>query len=369
MSNTAVFSALMDFKNRVDRKRTPQRLGWVMNNHIVRGGHLSAQPMGAFHDYIATDPVTEKQMVVNFPVCEDNPYKIDVEKTKVLLAQYNPSSSSSVSPWSFIKSRSPRSASLSMSRGIKTTIMYDMAHVLGLIGDHFQNPFADGAEIVTGSTHKTFFGPQRGVIGVNYQREDLKWGLWEAIESRTFPGSVSNHHLGTLLGQLMAAYEMNAFKDEYQKAVVENAKHFAKCLAAEGLDVAGDPAMDYTETHQVIVKVGYAHGPEVADRLEANNIVCNYQATPDEEGFTASGALRMGMSEMTRFGFGRQGRLREAGAPDRRLRAASRKRQGRGQETPRRASGDEVLLLRQGYRRASERLRFRNGHLITLRNT
>ena len=42
MSNTAVFSALMDFKNRVDRKRTPQRLGWVMNNHIVRGGHLSA---------------------------------------------------------------------------------------------------------------------------------------------------------------------------------------------------------------------------------------------------------------------------------------------------------------------------------------
>ena len=104
----------------------------------------------------------------------------------------------------------------------------------------------------------------------------------------------------------MAAYEMNAFKDEYQKAVVENAKHFAKCLAAEGLDVAGDPAMDYTETHQVIVKVGYAHGPEVADRLEANNIVCNYQATPEEEGFSASGALRMGVNEMTRFGFGKE---------------------------------------------------------------
>jgi len=30
----------------------------------------------------------------------------------------------------------------------------------------------------------------------------------------------------------------------------------------------------------------------------------NYQATPEEEGFTASGALRMGVSEMTRFGFG-----------------------------------------------------------------
>ena len=43
---------------------------------------------------------------------------------------------------------------------------------------------------------------------------------------------------------------MNAFKDEYQKAVVENAKHFAKCLAAEGLDVAGDPAMDYTDVYK-----------------------------------------------------------------------------------------------------------------------
>src|SRR5699024_7806644 len=55
--------------------------------------------------------------------------------------------------------------------------------------------------------------------------------------------------------------------------------------------------------HQVIVSVGYGTGPEVAERLERNNIIANYQATPDEEGFTASGALRMGVNEMTRFGF------------------------------------------------------------------
>ena len=188
-------------------------------------------------------------------------------------------------------------------QNIHTTIMYDMAHVLGLVGDHFQNPFQEGAEIVTGSSHKTFFGPQRGVIGVNYKEEDLKYGLWKTIETRTFPGSVSNHHLGTQLGMLMAAYEMNQFKDEYQKAIISNAKSFAKSLKAAGLDVMGDPAIDYTETHQVIVSVGYGVGAEVAKRLEENNIIVNYQATPDEEGFTASGALRMGVSEMTRFGF------------------------------------------------------------------
>ena len=54
----------------------------------------------------------------------------------------------------------------------------------------------------------------------------------------------------------------------------------------------------------MLVSVGYGEGAEIANRLEKNNIVVNYQATPDEEGFTASGALRMGTNEMTRFGFG-----------------------------------------------------------------
>ena len=302
MSNTAVFSALMDWKNRVD----PQRLGWIMNNHIVRGGHLSAQPMGALHDYVAVDPVTEKQMVVNFPVLPENPYKIDVEASKVLLDQYKPELI--IFGKSMVLHKEPVAEIRKFvdEQGIRTTIMYDMAHVLGLIGDYFQKPFEEGAEIVTGSTHKTFFGPQRGVIGVSYRPEDLKWGLWETMQTRTFPGSVSNHHLGTLLAELVSAYEMNAFKDQYQRAVTENAKWFARCLHEEGMDVAGDPAIGYTETHQVIVRVGYARGPEVAERLERNNIIVNYQATPEEEGFTASGALRMGVNEMTRFGFGKE---------------------------------------------------------------
>ena len=48
--------------------------------------------------------------------------------------------------------------------------------------------------------------------------------------------------------------------------------------------------------------MGYGRGPEVAAALEAGNIICNYQAAPDEEGFTAAGALRLGVAEMTRFG-------------------------------------------------------------------
>ncbi|MPM49620.1 Fluorothreonine transaldolase [bioreactor metagenome] len=261
--------------------------------------------MGALHDFVAVDPETERSAVVNFPVCRDNVFKIDVEETKKVVEKYRPEFI--VFGKSMVLHKEPvrEIRAFVDEMKIPTTIMYDMAHVLGLVGPHFQKPFEEGAEIVTGSTHKTFFGPQRGVIGVNYTEDELKYDLWKAIQTRAFPGAVSNHHLGTMLGLLMAAYEMNAFGDKYQKAVVENAKSFAKSLKAAGLDVAGDPAIDYTETHQVIVRVGYGQGPEIAERLEENNIVVNYQATPEEEGFTASGALRLGVSEMTRFGFGK----------------------------------------------------------------
>ena len=131
---------------------------------------------------------------------------------------------------------------------------------------------------------------------------ELRTLLWEAIERRAFPGAVSNHHLGTLLGLLAAAMEMNAFKDAYSAQVTANAGAFARALDQNGLAVAGDRGIGFTQTHQVIVKVGYARAARIARRLETNNIICNYQATPEEEGFTASGALRLGVAEMTRFG-------------------------------------------------------------------
>src|SRR5665811_254252 len=46
MANAAVFSALVDYLNRADRKAEPRRIRKVVNNHIGKGGHLSAQPMG-----------------------------------------------------------------------------------------------------------------------------------------------------------------------------------------------------------------------------------------------------------------------------------------------------------------------------------
>ena len=302
MANMAVFSALVDYLNRADRKSEQRRIRKVMNNHIIKGGHLSAQPMGALRDFVMRDPQWEKAAVVNFPVLENNPFKIDVSAARELMIEHRPELIILGKSMMIHKEPVKELRAVIDELELECMLMYDMAHVLGLVGPHFQQPFAEGADIVTGSTHKTFYGTQRGVVAVNYGEDDLGYDFWEAIQRRAFPGSTSNHHLGTLLGLLLAAYEMNAFKDDYQKNVIANAKAFARALKDCGLDVAGDPEISFTETHQVIINVGYARGPEIARRLEENHIILNYQAAPDEESFSAAGSLRTGVQEMTRFG-------------------------------------------------------------------
>jgi aminomethyltransferase len=302
MANSAVFSGLMDYLNRLYRKSDPRRIRKVMNHHLSRGGHLSAQPMGALRDFVAVDPFMERRGAIEFPVLEEDPYQIDLVKTGEVLERHKPELI--VLGKSMMIYREPLREITQLISGMhpKPILLYDMAHVLGLAGPDFQEPFKEGADIVTSSTHKTFFGTQRGILASNMSEGTEYEDLWDAILLRVFPGSVSNHHLGTLLGLLMAAYEMNAFKEEYQKAVLSNARSFARALKDRGLAVEGNPALGYTETHQVILRVGYGKGPLMAHRLEENNIIVNYQGAPDDEGFTAASCLRMGVQEMTRFG-------------------------------------------------------------------
>lgn len=303
MANEVVFKGVTKFLNRGKAEgQTSRRMRLVMNNDLSKGGHLSSQPMGALYNWIEEDPATGKENVVNFPVRKDNPYKIDKEALAALLETRKPELVV------FGKSMFLHPEPVAFLYGIvkdwpkRPILMYDMAHVLGLYGA-FQEPFQEGADIVTGSTHKTFFGPQRGVIAGNIAPSSPMKSLWADIRARAFPGSTSNHHLATLLGLLMASYEMNAFKKEFQTAVRANAKSFAASLKAQGIPVEGDPADGYTDTHQVIIRVSaFGPGMEIARRLEDNGIVTNYQALPDDETFLVSSGIRMGVQEMTRFG-------------------------------------------------------------------
>ena len=303
MANEVVFKAMVRFLNRDRPEGQPMRkMRLVMNNALNKGGHLSSQPMGALFNFVNENPETGKEMVVNFPVLAENPYKPDTEKLAELMDKHRPelvifgkSMFIYQEPIQFV-------ADLVKDWDSRPVIMYDMAHVLGLYGV-FQEPLAEGADVITGSTHKTFFGPQRGLVAGNFPKGSPLRKLWLDIKSRAFPGSTSNHHLGTLLALLMATYEMNQFKQEYQAKVQKNAKAYASALKKRGIPVEGDEKDGYTQTHQVLIRIKeYGNGMDIAQKLEKNNIVTNYQALPDDVTFLEPSGIRMGVQEMTRFG-------------------------------------------------------------------
>ncbi len=303
MANEVVFKGMVRFLNRDRPQGQPMRkMKLVMNNELTKGGHLSSQPMGALFNFVEENPETGKENVINFPVLSENQYKPDLAKLGEILDQHKPelmvfgkSMFLYQEPVKFVHD-------IVKDWDVPPVIMFDMAHVLGIYGA-FQTPLSEGANVITGSTHKTFFGPQRGVIAGNFPKGSPLRKLWLDIKGRAFPGSTSNHHLGTLLALLMAVYEMNEFKEEYQKQVRANAKAFARALKDTGIQVEGDEKDGFTETHQVVIRIkAHGDGQEIARRLEENNIVTNYQALPDDETFLKASGIRMGVQEMTRFG-------------------------------------------------------------------
>ena len=318
MANDTVYDALKQFRNRVRRRLEPRLLGPVLVHDLKKGGHLSAQVSGALKNYVAMDPGTGRPAVEHFPVDPANPHRIDVEGAKEIIARARPDLI--VFGRSVIIHTEPVAEiaqfvhdEFGRDNPERPVIHYDGAHVLGLLGDAFQKPLVEGADLVTGSTHKTFFGPQRGVILSSIEPGSALEDLWGFIEQRTFPGHVSNHHLGTLLGLLGATYEMLAFKEDYPAQVIANAKAFARALRDQGLELEGDPACDFTETHQVLLRMARGKGEHAADLLEASNVVTNPQAFHDDVSFAAASGVRMGTSEMTRHGMKEQDFERLAG--------------------------------------------------------
>lgn len=276
-ANDVVFSALVP-------RNAP-----VMVNSLPAGGHISHQLMGGLGKYTRN--------IIPFPRTEDG-WHIDVEKAKAAILKEEPKVV--VFGKSMILFREPVKELLDACREKGITIIYDGAHVLGLIaGRQFQDPLAEGADVLLGSTHKTFFGPQRGVILSN-----LPDDRWTRIDKMAFPGSLSNHHLFTLPPLLVAAYEMQEFGREYAAQVVANARALAKALHGRKIKVEGRE-YGYTETHQVIVDVKkHGGGGKVEVLLKENDIILNRNLLPKDPAKNVNNpsGLRIGVQEMTRMG-------------------------------------------------------------------
>ena len=182
-------------------------------------------------------------------------------------------------------------------------VMYDGAHVLGLIaGGVFQDPLREGADVMTGSSHKTFPGPQGGFLLSSSEDPAFQKRLNNAI----FPGVCSSYHLHHVAGKVIALAEFEEYGTAYAEDIVANAKHFAASLAAEGFDVLAE-SRGYTASHQVLTRHGSKDsgaGAKAARLLEDAGIITNMNMLPgDTKAMTPSG-LRLGVQELTRVGMG-----------------------------------------------------------------
>ena len=178
-------------------------------------------------------------------------------------------------------------------------IIYDAAHVLGLIAAGiFQDPLREGADIVTTSTHKTFPGPQGGMILGNIDEATQK-----KIQAAVFPQFSSNHHLHRMPALYGALPEMQTFGKDYAAQIVGNAQALARELYNLGFNVLAKE-LGFTKSHQVLVDCGeIGFGGLVADTLEKANIILNKNIIPGD-GISPKNprGIRIGTQEMTRFG-------------------------------------------------------------------
>ncbi len=184
-------------------------------------------------------------------------------------------------------------------------VVYDAAHVLGLIaGGEFQDPFGEGVDFITASTHKTFPGPQGGVILANCENERMKKAI-KKVQQAVFPLTTSNTHLGRLPALGLAALELKLYGKELAKHTIRNAQTAGKYLFEKGVKVLGKKN-GFTQSHQIVVDIrDYGGGQKVASNLEEANIVLNKNLLPYDNQHNRGdpSGLRIGFQDVTRRGF------------------------------------------------------------------
>ncbi len=194
-------------------------------------------------------------------------------------------------------------------------LVYDGSHVLGLIAcGEFQDPLREGADVLVGSTHKTFFGPQGGLALTADPR--LAHALRRMLELDLEAGIalVDNPHLNRIAALGLALEEMME-DPSYGARVVENARALAGALDRLGVPVRFRER-GYTASHQVLLDLEPPAAGTLCRDLE-------------EAGIFIDAWGRLGTAEATHLGMG-PGEMEEAagliaevhaGRPGRDLRA------------------------------------------------
>jgi len=154
----------------------------------------------------------------------------------------------------------------------------DMAHIAGLIaGGVARNPFDDGFDVITTTTHKTLRGPRGGMI-LTRESEEIATKINKAV----FPGLQGGPHMNQVAAKAVAFGEAltPAFK-EYAAQILKNAKAMEAVFAREGVRMLGGGTSNHLILADVFGSLGVT-GKEAETVLDEVGITLNKNMIADE---------------------------------------------------------------------------------------
>ena len=183
-------------------------------------------------------------------------------------------------------------------------MMFDIAHIAGLVaGGAHPNP-VPFADVVTFTTHKTLRGPRGGCILCRAE-------LAPIIDKAVFPGSQGGPLEHAIAAKAVAFHEaMQPSFNQYAHQIVKNASALAGALASHGFRLVSGG----TDTHMMVVDLqpfdAELTGKEAQLVLDTAGITLNKNAIPNDprSPFVTSG-VRIGTPSVTTQG------MREAEMP------------------------------------------------------
>ncbi len=182
-------------------------------------------------------------------------------------------------------------------------LIYDAAHVLGLIaGKQFQDPLREGADVMSGSTHKTLPGPQGGMIISDHKGDtDDDKSFLRKLGFGVFPGVTSSYHLHHVAAKAIAYAEHLEYGEAYAKQIIKNAQYLGQALNEREFKVFGEK-LGFTKSHQILLEIGPKKGKEASKKLEQAGIITNMNTIPGDKDPLNPSGLRLGTPELTRIG-------------------------------------------------------------------
>ena len=183
-----------------------------------------------------------------------------------------------------------------IARKVGAYLMFDIAHIAGLVAAKLHKDPVPWCDFVTTTTHKTLRGPRGGMVM-------CKEAFAKALDKAIFPG-MQGGPLMHIIAAKAVALKLAADKSfiDYQKQVVANAKALADALTGYGFQLVSGG----TDNHLMLIDLRNKGltGKALEHALNEAGLTVNKNAVPfDTEKPTIASGVRIGTPAVTTRGF------------------------------------------------------------------